>query len=549
MTQFLLAGLFILVVVYMTYPRFRRRRLSAARFFKDLPPPRRGQSRLRWGKIRFTLPFFIQLLILLSLLAALYLLEKKLSGQETKGLGVWIVVDTSASMSTKQQGETRMTIALREVDRAVSMAQTSARGKELCFRLSTLDLEQRDLVTKGDIFAVNQAIDTLEPRPLGTDLSILRRLIRSLNDPSRTDDQCRVSHLVIITDHPAPGWLWESRDIRVVWRDIGQPVNNVGFTNIRAARNPLTGLVSNVQMEVASYGKPKPVTRLTVFAPDGSKIKDEPLLWQQKHQWQGAFTPSQAGQYKLTISPGGAYAYDDTAVIRIGGGQEIRVDWQLADRRLLRRMGWTQDSISPQLKVTARASEPITTPTLIVGPGYGRIRTNPIEIRDFLETSPLLADVNLDVVETLGLRGIDLPKGFQPVLRGMNGKTWLAQAGDPVSAVVPGLPTGTNDITGRFSTTVFFNAVRWLLQKQEMAPLYTLTGPHAPLPQGNRIVLHKDEGNTQRTSKSYGKLQQLKPVSGKGTSKPIWPILVMVAIILFLVERTLAVSSAKGTVL
>ncbi|MCP5051787.1 MAG: hypothetical protein GY940_31765, partial [bacterium] len=161
----LIATLFILVIVYMTYPRFRRRRLSSIRFFMDLPPHKKSKSRLRWGKIRFTLPFFLQLLLLLSLLAALYLMEKKLSGgDETKGLGVWIIVDTSASMSTMQQGETRMAAALREVDQALSNAQKAGQNKDLCFRLSALDLEKRDLLLKGDALAVEQAVSNLEPR-------------------------------------------------------------------------------------------------------------------------------------------------------------------------------------------------------------------------------------------------------------------------------------------------------------------------------------------------------------------------------------------------
>ncbi len=540
MIPFISAGLFALVVVYMTYPRFKRRRLSAARFFADLPRPKKGQSKLRLGKIRFTPPFFIQMLILLALLAALYLMEKKLSADEAKGLGVWVVIDTSASMSTKHLEETRMTAALREIDQVLLTAQKSAAGKELCFRLSAWDLERRDLVVKGDTFAVNQASDTLEPRPLGTDLGILRRLIRSLNQQSQTDDHCRVSHLVVITDHPAPDWLWESGETGVVWRDIGQKATNIGFTDIRASRDPLTGIVSDVTVKVKSYGTPSSQAGISIFAPDGKRIKHEPFVWRRDGSWQTDFTPSMAGQYKLIIYPDDAYAFDDKAVIEIGSGQEIRVDWQLNNRTLFRQLGWTQDETSPQMRVTADSEGRMTIPTLIVGPGYGRVRKKPAEIRDFMETSPLLADVNLDAVETLGLRSIRLPGGFQPVLRGINGSTWLAQATNPVRAVVPGLPTGRDDVTGRFSATVFFNAVRWLLQKREPTPLFTLTSPLLPQPEANRLVLHKDEGNTGRFSRSFGKLANLKPIAGKGTAKPVWPILLMIAVILFLVERVMA---------
>jgi hypothetical protein len=529
----------------MTYPRFLRRRLSAARFFRGLPPPKKGQSRLRWGKVKLTPPFFIQLLILLSLLAALLLLEKALSGDETRGLGVWFIVDTSASMSTKQAGETRMQAVSNQVDSALSRAQNAAKGKDLCFRLSALDLERRDIVEQGDALAIRQALNQLEPRPLGTDLSILHRLIRSLNKPIDGENQCRVSHLVVITDFPAPHWLSESEGIRVVWRDIAAPADNIGLTRIDTVRNPLSGFISEIRVEVTTYGIPPAGARIVVTGPGGDSIKNQPLAWEQNRFWRGSFVPFMPGEYKLQVTNGGAYTYDDTAEIRIGGGQQVRVDWQVRDRRLLRQLGWSQDNAAPQLRVTSRIDSfsDSTVPTLIIGNGYKGTRQTPVEIRDFFETSPLLEDVNLDVVETLNLPGLLLMEGFKSVLRGKNGHVWLAQADNPARAMVPGLPTGGDDVLGRFSATVFFNAVRWLLQKRETSPLYTLTSPQAIEPDINRLALHKDEGNTRRVNRSSGRLSDLKPIAGKGKAKPIWPILVMAAALLFLIERLIAVKS------
>jgi len=541
MSLAIIIGVVILVILYMTYPRFLRRRLSAARFFRDLPPPRKGQSRLRRGKMEFTLPFFLQLFVLLLLLASVFFSDKKLKGHEAEGLGVWIIVDTSASMSTLQENKPRMTAALREIELAIDQAQKAAKNKELCFRLSAMDLERRDLITAGNAFEITRAIQNLKPRTLGTDLGIIRRAFQSLKDQSQLKDHCQVSHIVVVTDIPDPGWLWESGDIEVVWRDVGQPVDNLGFTNIQASRNPLTGLASEVLIEVTAFGTPPANTGLLVTAPDGSQLMDEELNWQQGQFWQGRFTPLAVGEYQLHLSPGGAYVFDDDAVIKIDEGQLIRVDWQLPDRRLLRQMSWIEDKKNPHLRVTANTTMPADIPTIILGPGYRSARdTQPSIIRDFMEASPLLADVNLDAVETLKLGSIELPKGFQPVLRGIDGKVWLAQAENPLRAFVPGLPTGTDDVTGRFSATVFFNAVRWLLQKRELPALYTLTSPLDPTPAANRLVLHKDEGNTQRVPRSSGELENLTPITGKGAGIPLWPILVMVAGILFLIERALA---------
>jgi hypothetical protein len=436
-----------------------------------------------------------------------------------------------------------MAAAVREVELAIDQAQKAAKNKELCFRLSAMDLERRDLITAGNAFGITRAIQNLKPRPLGTDLGVVRRAFQILKDQSKLTDHCQVSHIVVVTDIPDPGWLWESGGIEVVWRDLGQPVDNVGFTNIQASRNPLTGLASEVLIEVTAFGTPPANTRLLVTAPGGTQLMDEELNWQQGQFWYGKFTPFAVGEYQLHLSPGGAYVFDDIAVIKIDEGQLIRVDWQLADRRLLQQMAWVEDKKNPHLRVTSNRTMPIDIPTIIIGSGYTRTRARETElsvIRDFMETSPMLADVNLDAVETLKLGGIELPENFQPVLRGMDGKVWLAQAETPLRAFVPGLPTGTDDVIGRFSATVFFNAVRWLLQKRDLPALYTLTSPLEPKPAANRLALHKDEGNTQRVSRSSGKLENLKPITGKGAGIPLWPILVMAAVVLFLIERAIA---------
>jgi hypothetical protein len=532
----------------MTYPRFLRRRISAARFFKDLPLPRRRQARLRHGKLELTLSFFLQLSILLLLLAAVFFSDKKLGYEEAKGVGVWFILDTSASMSTIQQNEPRMTAAAGEIEAVIEKAQHAARDQEVCFRLSTMDLERRDLITGGNGFSIRQAMRNVAPRPLGTDLGIIRGIFGLLAGQAGDNNPCRVSHLVVVTDLPAPDWLWESKEIEVVWIDIAEPVNNLGFTNIRATRNPLTGLVAEVNLEVTAYGSVPAGARLLVIAPDETPLMNESLHWQQGAIWQGSFTPSQPGQYRLQLSPGGAYAFDDTAVIDIGPGQEIRVDWQVADRRIPRQLGWLEDKVNPHLRVTRDKTGLTDIPTLIVGPGYKGYSpsdTEPLVIRDFMETSPLLSDVNLDAVERLGLQGVELPRGFEPVLRGMNGAVWLAQAEKPLRALVPGLPTGTDDVLGRFSATVFFNAVRWLLQKRDLPPLYTLTSPQYPEPAANRLVLHPDEGNTQRIPRNSGGVEDIKPIAGKGSAWPLWPILLMAAVLIFLLERAIATWS-KG---
>ena len=68
---FLLAALAALVALHMASPRFRRLRLSAARFFHDLPPADDARRRFTFGNPLRSRPFYPQLLVLALLASAL----------------------------------------------------------------------------------------------------------------------------------------------------------------------------------------------------------------------------------------------------------------------------------------------------------------------------------------------------------------------------------------------------------------------------------------------------------------------------------------------
>lgn len=528
-----------LIIIYMTRPPFKPHVVSSARFFNDLPPAK-DTCHLGWGKPLLSRSFWLQLFILANLIVALLSFQKTIASGETVSLGVWIIVDTSASMSTIQGGDTRMVAARQEIDRIIAQAKEVSGDIPPCIGLSSFDLELKHRVSSDrDALDVRQAVAGLEPRPLGTDLTLVRALTNSL------ESGCTVSHFVVVSDLPAPAWVADDDATRMIWRDVGSAVDNVGFTTIQGNRHPLTGLVREITVEITAFGKAPSDTKLDITARDGSPVFEETLAWTDDNTWQGTFSAPHPGRYILRISPGGAYGYDDEAVIDVADGEAIRVDWRLDDHSLPVQLGWLEDQEQPHFHVIPHShlqqSEAITRPILIVGSGYRQAADGPIEILDFYEPSPLLADLNFDVAESLAIQGITLPKELQPVLRGVDGLVWLAQRDDPPVAYVPGLPTGGDDNLGRFSTTAFFNAVRWLLQERPVLPLYTLTGPEpANLePEGNRLALHEGEGNTARTPRSFGGIKDLRPSPASGQEKPIWPMLLALAVLLFLIERGL----------
>jgi hypothetical protein len=116
----------------------------------------------------------------------------------------------------------------------------------------------------------------------------------------------------------------------------------------------------------------------------------------------------------------------------------------------------------------------------------------------------------------------------------------LAQRDQPAAAYVPGLPVSGEENLAAFSSTAFFNGIRWLLARRAAPPLFSTTSPAFPVAEGNRLALHPDEGQTYHPLRSQGRLETLKPVPLTMVRKPIWPLLLCLAVALFLLERILA---------
>lgn len=530
-----LAGL--LLVIHMAHTRYEPRKLSAARFFKDLPEA--IQSKRQWtpGNPLRSRPLYLQLLLIGLIVAALlFTFVDGWNGRERpsdQGIGVWVFLDTSASMSTQQNGLSRMDIAYLIVAAGYLQATEAGKGLDVCFRWATFDLALNKMPDQAALMAAT-------PRPLGTDTHLVQNAVNSLQETNTLQSECPITHVLVVTDSPAPTWLTEVTHVPIIWQDVSMPVDNWGFQDIRATRDPLTGLTSDVTIEIAIYGIMPDNMTLTILAPTGEEMSPE---WEQSEGVvrRARFTPTQPGEYQLTITPGGAYGYDDTAIILVQEVDKLRVDWQLPDTTLPQLLDWDISPGIPSLRVVTEGTDwQDDVPTLVVGNGYEHLANIPILIDYFVEGSPLLTDVNLDAVETLGLPGSQLPSGFSLVLQGKNAGVWLAQRSNPPAAYIPGLPQLRDDNLGRFSTLVFLNGVRWLSQSQPPVPLYELTSPAAPEVTPGHLPFHPGEGNTSQPPRMQGAVADIQPATTIGRVNPIWHYFLTVAVLLFAIERGLA---------
>jgi hypothetical protein len=528
-----------LVVIYMARPNFRRAVLSAALFFRD-DPVLGSTSRIAWSTPRPTPLFYLQLSVLLLLLLAVPHCPAAAVMDRSIKTGVRVLVDRSASMSTQQDGATRFEAAIAAL-RSVAAPQQSAIA---CFTLSAFDLEMTTIA--ANVASADELVDLvsrLQPRPLGTELSLVER---ALADAPRTGPAvCSTGTTIVVSDMPAPPWM-EKPDGPAsrgdVWIDVSQPALNAGIVDLVDNRDRVSGEVRRVRIVVGTFdGMATSNVTLSVRSPDGT-VRTLPV-----EAWDGPtgsvdVIPSLPGRYTFHVNPGGAYRYDDDAAIDVPPSGPVRVDWRVTRREWLTRLGWIEDRDNPDLRVLPSIEMLDSRPAIVLGSGYAP-RTGPAQpVTTFLETSPLVTGLNLDVAERSGMRGApSLPPGFNAVLSGPESVVWIAERGTPVAAFVPGLPLDGDDNVARFSSTVFLNAARWILERRPRPPLFTLTSPEQPEPSGNRIALHPGEGNTGRTQRSVGTFDPRAP-RGRQTERrlALWPWLVGAAALVFLTERGLA---------
>lgn len=526
------------LAAHMFRPNVEPRWLSAAQFFGKLHPPKTRIPRWRVANPFKSPLLWVQLLVLALLFYAVYSVYVTQLVPSGVGVGVWLLVDTSASMGVPDRFGTRLDAARNQAALLADRLRIASQDGPVCLQVDAFDLERRNLQTATqEIGAIHRSLQTLDARPLGTDLGLALSGRNLVSQGINTG--CAITHLVVISDQPAPVWAAETGAVEVIWLSVGKPVDNTGLTQIRAVQNALTGLVDKVEVRLQSYGSGRPNVIVKITKPSGDRLEDSPVAWSVDGSARVTFSPDPPGLWQIEVSPTGAYSWDDRAGLEILPEERVLVDWQLPNPEWAATLGWQLESNRPHLRVVPVGWPLDDIPTLVVGEGYSG--SNSVqEIQDFKESHPLLNDLNFDVVETLPLPSGPLLEGFEAVLRGADGGIWIAERKDPPAVYIPGMLLSSDDNLGRFSTIVFFNGVRFLLGRRVPPPLYTLTTPLELTIEGSRTALHSGEGDTAQLANGFGSLDQIMPRQQPATKEPVWPFWLVLAMVVFCVGLTLS---------
>jgi len=537
------------LVVNMLRPRFTKAVVSAAVFFKDLPPSRETKSRLRLSNPARSRPMIFQVLMLAALVAALFFHRSAMRGMGGEGIALWILMDTSASMDAATgPGEKRMDLAVRAARRSIEHAVKVAEGKPVRIRLSAFDLERTDLVDTQSPAAALSVLDQLKCRPLGTDISLVSAAAGLATGKKSGEDESPFTHLQVITDQ-APKPI-RAKGFRLIWSNVAKPADNRGIADIQPSRrDPITGLIQEVTVTCEYFGA-KAKAQLEILDPSGTTVADTNLTWKLNHKASVPFPVSKPGLYTVSLKhekgSADAYAWDDRAEFLVGETKQVTADWQLSEEELLRKINWKQSAKKPDIRVvpfrgtTSRS----TLPTLYVEnrPTPATPKASPIQV---FENHPLNHALDFDAFDELHVPMRSLPSGFRPVLAGGDlNAGWMAYREKPGPAVylsqLPNFSTNRVDVISRI---LFVNSVRWLLglNGQTRQPLYELTSPAQPNPKGNVLALHPGEGDTTAASTaSLGSLKDMQRATLPAGQIPVWPALLAICAVALAMERILA---------
>ena len=550
LSGFLLAGI---LAANMLRPRFVKKVVSTAKFFRGLPVAKEAKSKLRFNSPARSRPLYFQLLMLALLVASLLLYRANMRGMTRDGVALWILIDTSASMDTKVgSGNRRIDLAIEKARRSIASAQKAAEDLELRVRISGYDLEINDLVNTRSAAEALSVLNRIRVRPVGTDLSIVSEAIAKVDAQNKLDDpddlDFRFTHFHVITDHsPRPQ---SAKNVQVIWENIGKPENNQGIIAIQPTkRDAITGLIREISVTCEYHGK-QVGAQLSVTDPKGGELPVSELSWKNNDKAVISFPVEDPGMYNVALTSASgyndSYSWDNLAAFYISETKHVKVDWQLPRKDLLGKINWKQSSDRPDIRIVpfTGSSSLSKTPTIYVGEQTKKAGEGQSTIQIF-ENHPLTHALDFDAFDQEKVPGIPLPKGFKPALAGGEvSETWLAYRTKPAPAVyIPGAPTISTNRLGMFSNILFVNSVRWLLGLNGGAvePLYRLTDIENPKPVGDRIVLHQGEGDTSSLNVfSSGSADDIRRASLGAEKIPVWPSLLALCAFVFLLERGMA---------
>nr|WP_319391848.1 hypothetical protein [uncultured Cohaesibacter sp.] len=524
-----------LLVRYMRRSTVRQVALSSLRFLPELSPATKRRTRWQFAAPLASPLFWLRLVALLCLFLAPLLDGVTLAKREAPTLGVLIAVDQTPSMAAGAPSRAQQASALA-ADIADHVAALGG-----CWRQIALPFTQ---VSAG---APDQlARDGLSP----TDMEAL--LTASLEQ----DSSCLWTHVAVISDLPRPPLLALAQKtgdkgqaaMMPLWFEVGDTVANRALLGAGFKAAGLQGDDAHLTLSLAAYGARQDDAALVVTGPDGETIAPaEPIDLSGDSPLLASYPVSRPGVYHAVLHEVGGIAIDNRLDITLGtiANLPIALGTSLAGRPIAAFAG----RMAPLVDGADRAD---AVHVDVYGDGQAVARRG-IYLVDgpqggstllgyFDSSSPLLEALDLDLLEALHPHGLDrLPQGFRPVACGADGSIWLATRGGPDPAVIMPAPAGglgaaLSDPAQLTWLVAFVNAYHLVSDdRQQLLAVTHVDEAGEPL----RDVAY--ESNLAKVVGQNPAIADIQPVvHTRGAETPVWPWLLLLAVLALCLERFLA---------
>jgi hypothetical protein len=297
-----LLALPLLLIPYLVRKKPRRLVFSSLLLFQESGARASGRP---LGRIRIPPIFYLQLLLLALLIFALS--EPVFSVRPDR---IAIVLDNSASMQTREDGKTRMTLAQQRAGAVVG--EVGVAGKiELYVTTPRLERVSAQPLSPSEAKA---AIAHVSPYDLGDPPidydNALNRLAR----------ERKYQRVYLFTDHPATG---QAAVVRVV--SVGQPKSNLAITAFDIRRSSLVNARLEANAAIANYSSGDKKISITLKG-DGATLAHRELVVGGDKTAAAAFDgfPEHLS-YTIEINASDALPLDNTRFAAAPASRNLRI--------------------------------------------------------------------------------------------------------------------------------------------------------------------------------------------------------------------------------
>jgi hypothetical protein len=260
-----------IILLFILKIRLKRRQVATLLFWDQLMqehPPRAW-----WRRLRNLIALLLQLAFLALLVGAL--VEPLWSWQRRDARRIIYVIDNSASLSARDEGETLT--RLKKVRETLHGMIASLRQEDTAAIVTAGGLPQVAISTTGDMRMLAEAVDQIQatdsPNQLAKAVELARRLVGGEDKPE----------IIVLTDGAGDGADFRDHTDVTVY-GFGQVTANTGITSFQVRRNIADVTSYQVMVEVTHFGI-GPMKCTLDLELEGNIVDVIPLSLQPNEPW------------------------------------------------------------------------------------------------------------------------------------------------------------------------------------------------------------------------------------------------------------------------